>query len=89
MDTYYDGHKIMCGHCEETRETVGYQLGMVILWRNQHGSKIRVLCRLCGCTTDMTRTHDKFTSKVRPPWKWGMPDSNPIGWTAKEIAHGQ
>lgn len=56
MYTIYCGIDILCGHCGATT-----RCNFHIMWKNQHGVKIRVFCRHCGAMTDKTNVY-------RMPW---------------------
>lgn len=50
----YGGMQCECGGCGAQVSENNAQ--MVILWANQHGTKIRIFCDLCGLWTDRSHT---------------------------------
>lgn len=80
MYTEYQGMAVLCGHCFEAK---GHS--MHVMWANGNGAKIRIFCPNCGHSTDKKRVGNIITVTVSPkPWKWGYPETNPIGWGWKE-----
>lgn len=59
------GILIKCPHCGATQKTgTIFDLNMHYCWKNAHGAKIRLFCKLCGQWTDVTAKNGEVVKTV-------------------------